>query len=95
MLELLRKGLSENGHDVIVAPNGAESLKLTLDHDFDVVLLDVGLPDLSGYDVAQVLRERKYRAFILMLTAYNKEDEIVAGLNIGADDYLTKTVFIP
>jgi DNA-binding response OmpR family regulator len=95
MLALLHKGLSEHGHDVTIASAGAEGLKLTLDHEFDVVLLDVGLPDLSGYDVAQVLRERSYPASILMLTAYNKEDEIVRGLNLGADDYLTKPFSFP
>lgn len=95
MLALLHKGLSEHGHDVMIASDGAEALKLTLDHEFDVVLLDVGLPDLSGYDVAQVLRERNYRGSILMLTAYNKEDEIVRGLNLGADDYLTKPFSFP
>jgi DNA-binding response OmpR family regulator len=95
MSALLHKGLSEHGHDVTLALAGAEALKLTLDHSFDVVLLDLGLPDLNGYDVAQVLRERKYPAAILMLTAYNKEDEIVRGLNIGADDYLTKPFSFP
>ena len=62
---------------------------------FDVILLDIGLPGLSGYDVAQVLRERRYPASILMLTAYNKEDQIVRGLNLGADDYLTKPFSFP
>ena len=95
MLALLCKGLSEHGHGVMIASDGAEGLKLTLDHEFDVVLLDVGLPDLSGYDVAQVLRERNCQAGILMLTAYNKEDEIVRGLNLGADDYLTKPFSFP
>jgi DNA-binding response OmpR family regulator len=95
MLTLLQKGLSEQGHEVMVALDGATGLKLTLDNQFDVVLLDVGLPGLSGYDVAQVLRERKYSASILMLTAYNKEDEIVRGLNLGADDYLTKPFSFP
>jgi len=90
MLALLHKGLSEHGHEVMIAPNGAEGLKLTLDQEFDVILLDVGLPDLNGFDVAQVLRERRCPASILMLTAYSKEDEIVRGLNLGADDYLTK-----
>ncbi len=90
MLHLLNKGLSEHGHEVTVATDGAEALKITLDCNFDVVLLDVGLPGLTGYDVAQVLRERKCTASIVMLTAYNKEDEIVRGLNLGADDYLTK-----
>src|ERR1700761_3640985 len=95
MLALLRKGLSENGHDVMIAPNGAEGLKLTLDREFDVILLDVGLPDLNGFDVAEVLRERRCSASILMLTAYSKEDEIVRGLNLGADDYLTKPFSFP
>jgi DNA-binding response OmpR family regulator len=95
MSALLHKGLSEHGHDVTVALDGAEGLKLTLDTEFDVVLLDLGLPGLSGYDVAQVLQERKYPASILMLTAYNKEDEIVRGLNLGADDYLTKPFSFP
>ncbi len=95
MLALLDKGLSESGHHVVTAPTGAECLKLTLDQEFDVILLDVGLPDLSGFDVAQVLRERRCTASILMLTAYSKEDEIVRGLNLGADDYLTKPFSFP
>jgi DNA-binding response OmpR family regulator len=95
MSALLLKGLSEDSHDVMVALNGAEGLKCTLDEEFDVILLDLGLPDLNGYDVAQVLRERRYPASILMLTAYNKEDEIVRGLNLGADDYLTKPFSFP
>jgi two-component system copper resistance phosphate regulon response regulator CusR len=95
MSALLHKGLSEHGHDVTVALDGAEGLKSTLDRDFDVILLDLGLPGLSGYDVAQVLQERRYPASILMLTAYNKEDEIVRGLNLGADDYLTKPFSFP
>jgi DNA-binding response OmpR family regulator len=95
MAALLHKGLTEHGHYVATALSGAESLVLTLDNEFDVVLLDVGLPDLSGYDVAQVLRERNYPASILMLTAYNKEDQVVRGLNIGADDYLTKPFSFP
>jgi DNA-binding response OmpR family regulator len=95
MSALLHKGLSEHGHEVTVALDGAEGLKCTLDREFDVILLDLGLPGLSGYDVAQVLQERKYPASILMLTAYNKEDEIVRGLNLGADDYLTKPFSFP
>ena len=95
MSALLFKGLSEQSHDVTVALNGAEGLKCRLHGEFEVILLDLGLPDLSGYDVAQVLRERRYPGSILMLTAYNKEDEIVRGLNIGADDYLVKPFSFP
>ena len=95
MAALLHKGLSEHGHNVTIALAAADGLNLTFDQVLDVVLLDVGLPDLSGYDVAQVLRGRNYPASILMLTAYNKEDEIVRGLNLGADDYLTKPFSFP
>lgn len=95
MLHLLRKGLTEHGHDVTLAADGGEALRVTLDCEFDVVLLDIGLPGLTGYDVAQVLRERKCSSSIMMLTAYNKEDEIVRGLNLGADDYLTKPFSFP
>lgn len=95
MSALLHKGLSEQGHNVSAALDGAEGLKATLENKFDVVLLDIGLPGLSGYDVAQILRERNYPASILMLTAYNKEDQVVRGLNVGADDYLTKPFSFP
>jgi DNA-binding response OmpR family regulator len=95
MLALLDKGLSENGHAVALAHNGSQGLIRALDDEYDVVLLDVGLPDLSGYDVAQVLKARGSTTSILMLTAYNQEDEIVRGLNLGADDYLTKPFSFP
>jgi DNA-binding response OmpR family regulator len=95
MSALLHKGLSEHGHEVTVALTGADALKVTLDQTFEVILLDVGLPDLNGYDVAQVLRERRCASPILMLTAYNKEDQIVRGLDLGADDYLTKPFSFP
>ena len=95
MLVLLRKGLAENGHEVTIAPDGADGLKLTLDREFDVIVLDIGLPGLNGYDVAQILKERKYPAPIVMRTAYSKEDQIVRGLNLGADDYLTKPFSFP
>ncbi len=94
MSALLYKGLSEHGHDVATALDGAQGLKMTFDRRFDVILLDLGLPDLSGYDVAQVFRERRCASSILMLTAYDKEDEIVRGLNL-ADDYLTKPFSFP
>jgi len=90
MLTLLSKGLREHAHEVSVAPDGPEGLKLTMGREFDAIILDIGLPGLSGYDVAQILRERKYPAQILMLTAYNQEEHIVRGLTFGADDYLTK-----
>jgi DNA-binding response OmpR family regulator len=90
MLELLRKGLWEHGHLVLTAPNGAEGLQLGIEHDFDVILLDIRLPELDGYQVAAGLRANQRRAPVLMLTALDMEDDIIRGLNLGADGYMTK-----
>ncbi len=90
MLELLRKGLWEHGHLVLTASNGREGLQLGSDHEFDVILLDVGLPELDGYQVATRLRANSCRAPMLMLTAMDLEDDIVRGLELGADGYMTK-----
>jgi DNA-binding response OmpR family regulator len=90
MLELLRKGLWEHGHLVVTSPNGPEGLQLGMQHDFDVILLDIGLPEMDGYQVATGLRASGRRAAILMLTALDMEDDIVRGLELGADGYLTK-----
>lgn len=90
MLELLRKGLWEHGHLVVAASNGAEGLQLGGEHDFDVIVLDIGLPELNGYEVAAGLRARRRAAPIIMLTAMDMEDDIVRGLALGADDYMTK-----
>jgi DNA-binding response OmpR family regulator len=90
MLELLRKGLWEQGHLVLTASNGREGLQLGSDHEFDVIILDVGLPELDGYQVAARLRANGCRAPMLMLTAMDLEDDIVRGLELGADGYMTK-----
>jgi DNA-binding response OmpR family regulator len=90
MLELLRKGLWEHGHLVVAASNGVEGLQLGANHHFDVILLDVGLPGLDGYQVAARLAASRGSAPILMLTAMDMEDDIVRGLDLGADDYMTK-----
>jgi len=90
MLELLRKGLWEHGHLVVAASNGTEGLQLGGEHDFDVIILDIGLPDLSGYHVAAGLRASRRTAPIIMLTAMDMDDDIVRGLDLGADDYMTK-----
>jgi DNA-binding response OmpR family regulator len=90
MAALLRRGLEREGHVITVAADGAEGLDFALARPYDVVLLDVMLPVLDGLEVARSLRRRGCRTPILMLTAKDAPRDIVRGLDIGADDYLTK-----
>jgi DNA-binding response OmpR family regulator len=90
MAELLRKGLSEEGHTVVCAFDGAEGLELARSSEFDAIVLDVMMPKLSGYDVARRLRADKIATPILMLTAKDGVPDIVQGLDLGCDDYMTK-----
>jgi DNA-binding response OmpR family regulator len=87
----IRQGLDEEGHAVEVAKDGSEALDLVLaDPDYDLLVLDVMLPGRDGFAVLRALRERKVRAPVLMLTARDSITDKVAGLDLGADDYLTK-----
>ena len=90
MVELLRKGLAEEGHTVVCASDGSEGLDLARNYEFDVILLDIMLPKMNGYDLAQQIRKEKIAAPILMLTAKDSIPDLVHGLDVGADDYLTK-----
>ncbi len=95
MVELLSAGLSERGHTVFTATTAAEGQRLIGLSDFDAIVLDIGLPDRSGYTIVSELKERPRRPAIIMLTALNQEDYIVCGLDAGADDYLTKPFSFP
>jgi DNA-binding response OmpR family regulator len=90
MAELLRKGLTEEGHTATCASDGAEGLALAKSYDFDVIILDIMMPRLSGYELAKRLRAEKVPTPILMLTAKDSVPDIVRGLDLGADDYMTK-----
>jgi DNA-binding response OmpR family regulator len=90
MAELLRQALSEEGHSVVVASDGKEGLSVAVGGPFDLLVLDVMLPGLDGFTVAQRLRDRQIQTPILMLTARDANQDIINGLNLGADDYLTK-----
>jgi two-component system copper resistance phosphate regulon response regulator CusR len=87
--DYLKKGLTENGFAVEVARNGADGAHLALESDFDLVLLDVMLPGLNGWQVLAKIREKKETP-VLMLTARDQVDDRVKGLELGADDYLVK-----
>jgi two-component system copper resistance phosphate regulon response regulator CusR len=90
MLELLRKGLSEEGHSVSCAIDGSEGLQLVRDHKFDVVILDVMMPKIDGFELARRIRSENNCTPVLMLTAKDSVPDIVKGLDLGADDYMTK-----
>jgi DNA-binding response OmpR family regulator len=95
MVELLRTGLWERGHSVVTATSAEEGQQLIDENTFDVIVLDIGLPGRSGYSIAQHLGKRPNRPAIVMLTALNQEDNVVYGLDAGADDYLTKPFSFP
>jgi DNA-binding response OmpR family regulator len=82
--------LRGHGHDVIVSGDGEEGLRVANEQQFDLMILDVMLPGLDGFDLCRAVRERGFDGGILMLTARAQVDDRVEGLHIGADDYLIK-----
>jgi DNA-binding response OmpR family regulator len=90
MAELLQRGLVNQGHVVDVALDGITGLEKALAMPFDAIVLDVMLPGANGLQVAKRLRANGNRTPILMLTARDAVPDVVRGLDVGADDYLTK-----
>ncbi len=90
MAGLLQRGLHEDGAGADVAPNGEEALVLAGASDYDVILLDVMLPGIDGFETCRRLRAQGVWTPVLMLTARDGVGDRVAGLDGGADDYLTK-----
>jgi DNA-binding response OmpR family regulator len=86
----LEKGLRANGFTTEVAADGISALALARSGKFDLLILDLGLPEMDGFDVLRELRERDRRLPVLVLTARDSVVDTVAGLEGGADDYLTK-----
>ena len=82
--------LRGHGHDVVVSGDGGEALRLAAEQRFDLMILDVMLPGLSGFELCRAVRERGFDGAILMLTARTQVDDRVEGLAKGADDYLIK-----
>src|SRR5881409_4226591 len=90
MASLLRRGLVEEGHAADVATTGEDALWMAQSHPYEAIVLDVMLPGLSGFETCRRLRNAGVWAPVLMLTARDGVDDRVAGLDAGADDYLTK-----
>ena len=88
--EALREAVVTDGHAATCAGDGGEAVRLFAGGAFDLVLLDLMLPVLSGYDVCRKIREKNRTVPILMLTAKGEEIDKVLGLELGADDYVTK-----
>jgi len=86
----IEQGLREEGYAVDVAPDGDEATMLAHVYDYDVIVLDVMMPKRSGLQVASELRREGRSTPILMLTARDATEDVVRGLDVGADDYLTK-----
>ena len=92
--ETLLRGLTDNfgdqGYRVYTATDGEQGLRTALSKRADLILLDIMLPNMNGYEICRELRRQELDSTIIMLTAKGQEDDIVRGLELGADDYVTK-----
>ena len=90
IIDILSFNLSREGYDTIEALDGKTGLQLALEQDPDLILLDLMLPGMNGFDVCRSLREQGRTTPVIMLTAREEETDKVMGLELGADDYITK-----
>lgn len=90
IVDILSFNLTKEGYDTLEALDGPTGLQLALEQNPDLVLLDLMLPKMSGFDVCKKIREAGSAVPIVMLTAREEEDDKVLGLELGADDYITK-----
>lgn len=88
--DFLDRGLRAEGHFCVTATDGEQGLKLALDGKFDLILLDLVLPRMHGHEVCQQLRMNKVDTPLMILTAMDSVDDVITGLRLGADDYMTK-----
>lgn len=86
----LRDTLESEGYEVLVDEDGSQAVEMAKEHKPDLMILDIMLPDKSGYDILQEIRTEKLTFPVIVLTAKDQEPDKVKGLNLGADDYLTK-----
>jgi DNA-binding response OmpR family regulator len=90
VVSFIHRYLTEAGYDVTVAMDGPTGLQMAIDHAFQLIILDVMLPGMSGIAVCKELRSQQNKTPILMLTALGSTENVVSGLDSGADDYLIK-----
>ncbi len=87
---MMHRGLSEKGYEVSVAQDGNMALSMAMEYDFRLMILDLMLPGINGLEVCRQLRKNRMGLPVLMLTALGTTENIVSGLDSGADDYLVK-----
>lgn len=90
IVDILRFNLSREGYETMEAYDGATGLSLALEQDPDIILLDLMLPGMDGFEVCQTLRKKGRSTPVLMITAREEEKDKILGLELGADDYITK-----
>ncbi|MHC4721070.1 MAG: response regulator transcription factor [Planctomycetota bacterium] len=90
MLRGLKDNFEYAGYNVITAADGEAGLNTALDAKPDLIILDIMLPKINGYEICRLIRKEKLDMPIIMLTAKGEESDIILGLNLGADDYVTK-----
>jgi len=88
--DFLQRGLRAEGHFCLVANDGETGLSLAMEGDFDLILLDLMLPGIHGHEVCQQLRMKQINTPLIILSAMDSLDDVIAGLRMGADDYMTK-----
>ena len=90
IVDILKFNFTKEGYNVLEAMDGQTGLELALSENPDLILLDVMLPKMDGFEVCRKVREKRPNVPILMLTAREEEVDKVLGLELGADDYITK-----
>ncbi|WP_316044803.1 response regulator transcription factor [Reichenbachiella agarivorans] len=90
VVSFLKQGLEEHGHAVSVALDGQSGFQMLTKHNYDVAILDIMLPHINGIDLLRAVREQAVQIPIIMLTALGTTENIISGLQSGADDYLVK-----
>lgn len=90
LARLLSYNLSQEGYEIKVIDHGGEGLQAAVQTSYDLIILDIMLPGMNGFEVLSKLRQKGIKTPVIILTARNAEEEVVQGLRYGADDYITK-----
>ncbi|MCM3270212.1 response regulator transcription factor [Paenibacillus elgii] len=90
LARLLSYNLTQEGYETKVVDHGSDGLQAALQHQFDLIVLDIMLPGMNGFEILSKLRQKGNKTPVIILTARNAEEEVVQGLKYGADDYITK-----
>jgi len=90
LCEFMKKGLEEEGYNVDVAKDGRSGLELAFEWSYDIILLDLMIPEIDGLEVLRKIRAKGLETPVLIITAKTSKEDIVRGLDLGSDDYLTK-----